>query len=452
MFAGIGILVSSLFASLHVDKTSSTPSTMADRSRQPAFELAQIQNVLGAGNPKAIELSRGSAVIQSAYKFLIRQAQAIKDSKLREETLDAITNTSTCIRHRVRLREADQTRILQSLVNARLVDVKDDVTFPGGLRAGIFPPVLDEGSQCPHLPQTFFSSPGSYFGGHHSYPGGLVVHEANNEMASVNWANQYRRLYGYAPGGLPRMDPEPRSGRFRKGHPGIFIDQDIILAAPIWHDWAKSIVFQWKSDGSEFLEMSFGGNGATDNNGASGDSKTGAHHILGIAESMTRGLSPVFVVTQASAHSAPSNGNEFKVVNWLRAAAIIAQIDPVQRGYLTMSRDGQLRLPPFRKLGDVNLLDAGDSQSNLLVEYTIHNLSDADSSFSTPAVASVEIILQQLAPDFGVRSEDKTTYNIHFRNPILTFFTAERLLILYSERGIKGVKIELQRLRQRKII
>lgn len=451
MLAGIGILVSGLFGILDVDKTGSTPSTMADRSRQPASESAQIQNVPGAWNPKAIELSRGSAVVQSAYRFLIRQAKTIKDPKLREETLDAITNTGTCIRHRVRLREAEQTRILQSLVNARLVDVKDDVTFPGGLRAGIFPPVLDEGSQCPQLPQTFFSAPGSYFRGHHSHPGGLVVHAANNEMASLNWANQYRRLYGYASGGLPKMDPEPRSGLFRKGHPDIFIDQDIILAAPIWHDWAKSIVFQWKSDGSEFLEMSFGGNGVTDNNGASGDSKTGAHHILGIAESMTRGLSPVFVVTQASAHSAPSNGNEFKVVNWLRAAAIIAQIDPVQRGYLTMDRDGQLRLPPFRKLGDVNLLKGDDSQSNLLVEYTIHNLSDADFNFSTPAVVLVEIILQQLAPDFGVRLEDKN-YNTHFRNPILTYCTAERLLILYSEKGLKGVKIELQHLLQKKII
>jgi hypothetical protein len=43
------------------------------------------------------------------------------------------------------------------------------------------------------------------------------------------------------------------------GHDGetddLSIDQDVILAAPIWHDWAKSIVFQWNEDGNEFTEF-----------------------------------------------------------------------------------------------------------------------------------------------------------------------------------------------------
>jgi hypothetical protein len=34
-----------------------------------------------------------------------------------------------------------------------------------------------------------------------------------------------------------------------------------------------------------------------------------------------------------------------------------------------------------------------------------------------------------------------------FRNPVLSFFTAERLLILYSEKGVDGVKTEVQKLR-----
>src|SRR5215475_2037046 len=115
----------------------------------------------------------------------------------------------------------------------------------------------------------------------------------------------------------------------------VFIDQDVIVAAPIWHDWGKSIVFQWNADGSEFPELNFGGNGVTDGlGGTAGNAKTGAHHIISVAESMSRGLSPAFVITQASAHSNPTSGNEYKVVNWIRAAAIMAQIDPVARGYL----------------------------------------------------------------------------------------------------------------------
>lgn len=74
----------------------------------------------------------------------------------------------------------------------------------------------------------------------------------------------------------------------------ISISDDLMVAAPIWHDWASSIVLQWNSDGTEFSELNFGGNGKTDNYGKPGDSKTGAHHIIGIAEAMKRKLSLLF--------------------------------------------------------------------------------------------------------------------------------------------------------------
>ena len=133
-------------------------------------------------------------------------------------------------------------------------------------------------------------------------------------------------------------------GRFSapegNGDTDIFIDEDLIVGAPLWHDWAKPIVFQWNADGSEFIELNFGGFGVTDNNGLAGDSRTGGHHIITIAEEMARGLSPAFAITQASAHSTPTSGNEYKVVNWLRAGAIIAQIDPAAAGYLSVDKQG----------------------------------------------------------------------------------------------------------------
>ena len=413
---------------------------------------AQSQSVPGGGNQNAVELSRKSPMVQSAYHFLITQAEKVGERKLRSETMDAISNTDTCVQHRAGLAESDKNRILQNLINAGLVDLRDDATFPGGLKAGIFPPVLNEGAQCPHLPQRFFSAPGSNFGGHHSYPGGLPIHEANNDIADVNLANEYRKVYGYSYGGLATLNPTHSGDLLGENYADIFIDENIILAAPIWHDWAKSIVFQWKSDGSEFQELSFGGNGVSDNYGSSGNSKTGAHHILSIAEAMKRSLSPAFVITQASAHSAPTLGNEFKVVNWLRAAAIIATIDSVQKGYLTKDAEGHLRLPALRKLGGIDLLKVNPSETNLLVEYTIHNLSDADFTYSMPAVTSVQAILQELAPSFGFSPADTADYNNHFRNPVLSFFTGERLLILYSEKGLTGVRTELQKLREKKII
>jgi hypothetical protein len=158
------------------------------------------------------------------------------------------------------------------------------------------------------------------------------------------------------------------------------------------------------------------------------------------------------VITQASAHSAPTNGNEYKVVNWLRAAALLAQIDPVEKGYLYLDKDGRLRLPPVRKLGGVDLTAASPSQTNLLVEYTLHGLSDADFTYSIPAVTSVQVVLQTLAPQFGYDFSKTSEYNNRYRNPVLSFMTAERLMILYSERGPDGVSMELNKLRKARII
>ena len=403
---------------------------------------AQEQNTIGAGNQQAIELSRKSTVVQRSYRFLLSQAAKIHNPLVRKETEDAIANPKTCIQHRANLTQQDKQRILENLVKAGLIVVEDQTAFPGGLMAGVFPPVNDDGSACPHLPQPFLSAPGSEFGGHHSYPGGLAIHEAKNEMAAVNLASDYRNTYGESYG----------KGSAKPGQSDVFIDEDVVMAAPIWHDWAKAIVFQWNKDGTEFKELNFGGNGAADNNSSAGNSKTGAHHILGLAETMKRGFDPVLVITQASAHAVPTMGNEFKVVNWLRAAAIIAQIDPVEKGYLTTDKHGRLRLPPVRKLSTLDLLNADPPQTNLIAEYTIHNLSDSDFILSTPAITTVQIILRELAPEFGFDANDTASYNNGFRNPVLSFLTAERLLMIYGNKGLQGVRNELRQLRVRKLL
>jgi len=287
------------------------------------------QTTPGAGNANAVTLAQKSPIVQSAFRFLLSQTDSLKDRHLRHETADAIGNPKTCVEHRAGITPAKKAALLQQLLTAGLVDPNDDATFPGGLLAGVFPPILNEGSACPQLPQAFYSAPGSVFGGHHSYPGGLPVHESNNDISDVELAHQYRSVYGHSRQGFPTVDRDVFDTPVLSTRSDIFIDQDVIVGAPIWHDWAKSIVFQWNADGTEFQELNFGGNGVTDSYGAAGNSKTGGHHIMSVAEAMSRGLSPAFVITQACAHSAPTSGNEYKVVNWLRAAAILAQIEPV---------------------------------------------------------------------------------------------------------------------------
>ncbi len=396
--------------------------------------LAANQTEIGAGNAIAVQLSQKSAIVQSALSLLTAQTQKVQDRSLRNITLSAINDPKFCIQHRAGVTEQTQTRILQTLLKSGLVDPKDDATFPGGLKAGIFPPVLQDGKQCPQSPQPFSSAPGSAFGGHHSYPGGLVLHELFNDLSSQSFANLYRQLYGQLDRrrlAIAKLSPEATD---------LIINNDATIAAPLWHDWAKSIIFQWNADGTEFAELSFGGNGATDNYGQSGNSKTGAHHILGLAESIKRKLPPDFVITQASAHAAPTLGNEHKVVNWIRTAAILAQVDPIAANYLARDAQNHLRLPPLYKLGELNL------QTNLLAEYAIHNLSDADYVFSIPVVPIAEEMLKAIAPEFGYRFQDSASFNTKFRNSIFASIPPERMVILYAHQGLNAVRSEIRKL------
>lgn len=406
----------------------------------------------GEGNATAAVIAAKSPLVQSAYHLVLTQLKQVRNASLRQVTLDALSNPKTCVEHRVGIDDAKKQALLDRLKTEGLVDPADETKFPGGLKAGVFPPVLAESGSCPNLPQAFWTAPGSAFGGHHSEPGGLAIHTAFNLSSDIALAENYRRIYGTAgkdglsvvtaPGGKV---PGPDAAT-------IGIDQDIILLAPMWHDWTKTIVFQWTAEGGEFAELNFGGNGKTDNYGAEGDSKTGAHHILAVAETMKRGFPPAFVVTQASAHSAPTGGFEYRVVNWLRAAAIVAGIDPVAKGYLAQDKAGRLRLPVLRQLGATDMMNTLPNQPNLLVEYVLHNLSDADYTFTGPAVAQAQVVLTVLASKYGYDANDIARFNTKFRNPALSYLGAEHVQITYADKGLDGVAADLDRLRKAGVI
>ena len=170
--------------------------------------------------------------------------------------------------------------------------------FPGGLLAGVFPPVRDDGTACPHLPQNFSSAPRQQL----RQPI-IRIPAASPCMRPIT-----KRLPFASPtpiaasngqsngSGDPVVHPE---------HPGqgvLFIDQDLIIGAPLWHDLGEDhrlpMERRWhRIAGVEHRRQ----RPSPTNNGQPGDSATGAHHILSIAESMKRGFSPAFILTQASA-------------------------------------------------------------------------------------------------------------------------------------------------------
>ncbi len=141
-----------------------------------------------------------------------------------------------------------------------------------------------------------------------------------------------------------------------------------------------------------------------------------------------------------SAHAAPTGPNEYKVVNWIRTASILASVDPVAAGYLSKDSQGRLRLAALRKLG---------THSNLLAEYVLHHLSDADFVLTGPAATVVEKLLKELAPKFGVDKTTPTAFNNQFRNPVLAYLSVERLMLLYGNGGIEAVEKEIQVIRSR---
>jgi len=130
-------------------------------------------------------------------------------------------------------------------------------------------------------------------------------------------------------------------------------------------------------------------------------------------------------------------------VNWIRAAAIIARVDPVARGYLRRDADKKLRLAAVRHTGDV----AGDDKSAaMIVEDIIHNLSDANFTLALPAIGKVDAGLRALAPKFGYSADELATYNNSFRNPVMSYLTAERLFFILTNEGNPGLEREVRTL------
>ena len=278
-----------------------------------------------------------SPLVASALQRLNQQISTVGNRMLREQTEDALFNPATCVMHRANLTEAAKQAILAQLLQAGLYSPADAAGIQGWRGSRPYSRRCATRAHRARICRSGFGvAPGSSFGGHQSYPGGLPIHESFNTSSALAFGENYELSYGtLGADHLPHVAPLPPFARRRRRRPAICRSTMTSWWPPRCGTTGPR---RWCSSGMRTAPNSPSSisvvRGQTDDYGAAGDSRTGGHHIISLAESMARNLPAAFIDVQASAHSAPTLGDEFKVVNWLRAAAIIAQVDPVARGYL----------------------------------------------------------------------------------------------------------------------
>ena len=343
------------------------------------------------GNERAMAIARSSSLVSRAKEELYAFAQGIDDDTTRRETISLLDLPAPTYQLRSPT-NSDKRQVRQDLLDAGLIPEATTVE-------GIFPPVADATQPA----QPIWSAPGGAYGGHHSYPGGLLIHEWVNAGLAKAFGGVYEAAYGLVSG--------PAA-----------INTSVSLAAPLWHDVHKTVVMQWNQDGSELAEQII--------------ADTGAHHPLSGAEAIVRGMSSDFVVALLSAHNAATTVKETvtsatpiltgyqRLVNYVRAAAIIARVDPVGTGLLSRTSDGTTIL----------------NQDPPRFEGFINHLADQDYVLTGDTAGLMIKILQQIAGEFGIDVTNQIARFNLFRNLVFSQVTDMRLYGAQVLGGVEAVK------------
>lgn len=319
-----------------------------------------------------VQMADASPKVQASWKYLRDVAATISDPKARavvQAVLDAPAPT-----------------LAARLADARnRAAVYEELTAKGYLKDAAPDTFLPPLAAAPDAaPQPFRSAPGSGYQSHHSYPGGLATHTACNMKISLSIFDAYRDVYGFD------------------------LDRDAVIVSQMLHDLHKPWVFQWGETGESRTEKPLAG--------------TGEHHPLSVAESIVRGLPAPMIVAQACAHNHPGSAkDEAEVVGWIKAAAIVAGVDPVEKGLLAK---GGETLPEPRRM-----------------EGFVCHLGDHDWVLSVPAAKWSIPVLSEIARErYGMSEADLAGRPFNtLRNYVFSQTTIMRLYEAYALRGKAGL-------------
>lgn len=315
-----------------------------------------------------VDMARESRLVSAAFRVLVDAAEHLRDEAVRNTVLAILNDPVPTVA------DTDEDKVLAALKAEGLIDAD---------RAELFPTVTQKG----RAEQPFWSAPGSGYASHHAYPGGLATHCALNVLSAVRLLENYDSVFD------------------------CDLDYDAAVGGELLHDLHKPWVFAWQPDGSSRVEKPL--------------AKTGEHHVLSLAESMKRGLPARVVAAQAAAHDHPGTpAGEALVVGWIRAAALIAGVDPVERGFL--AADGKTLPLPRRSEG-----------------FVVH-LADHDFVLSGPACQwSLPALKKLAASTYGLTSDKD--FN-SFRNYVFANLSAMRVWALLSNSGEAALAADVARI------
>lgn len=311
------------------------------------------------------QMAEKSAAVMQSWKYIQQQAGRIANPQVRAKVVSIIENPAPK---------------LMDAVGYRKKEVYSELDKNGWVNGVAYENFLPENGTSAKAVQPFYSAPGSGYSSHHCYPGGLATHTALNVKMSLALYDNYADIYGFD------------------------LDRDVVIAAQILHDLHKPWVFQWQKDGASRTEQSLAG--------------TGEHHVLGVAESIVRGLPAEVCVAQACAHNHPGfSKDEESPVRWLKAAAVLAGTDPVQYGLL--AGDGKT-LPLQRSM-----------------EAFVTHLGDHDWVLTVPAAKWLIPAMEEIAmEDYGLSKEDLQTAKFNSLRNVA--FSQATIMNLYHEMQKSG--------------
>jgi hypothetical protein len=243
-----------------------------------------------------------------AYNELLQTASSLENENYRELMAECTTRPKVTFLEMYKA-DADRRKLFDEMVRLGFFNPEDDPDY-----------VWPKGHMTP---QTYLTAPSSHNDFYNAHPGGLALTVAYNIRMADAYTQNYRQMFG------------------------VPANRDLPVASLLVHEYPKVWLYQWQPDGSWLEEPR-----------TVYDDTWHAHCIYVTAELMYRRYDSRIVTAMAAAHQlsyleASMDGRRV-VTNWrglervahfIKAAAEMAQVDPVDYGILE-KRNGAIVLAP----------------------------------------------------------------------------------------------------------